>query len=292
MRSDRRPKPEEPERYRFTADDDAAIREIATLVREHPKEFEEIGRALDARYSIERAQQRERLPLDEVQRRARVRRLKTRIAEAKSSKNDELVENLQMRLKALPKREDWDNPRKRFGRLVLADFLEKDLSLDLPAPGWEWAGRVLLVVWLLTDRLATEVRSVTEFQLPWRGGRDPFKHVVGDWPRVLVAARRALRCARERVAESDKKADPKDAVGLGQARRESAVPTDTESGILKALKAAAGKQGVTAKQLATKCSRSEDTIHRAVRRLQERGYAISNPRNRTGYFLKETEPRG
>lgn len=225
-----------PEDYHFSDDDQKLIEEVHGLITVHPEEFVAAGEGLNKRYSVEACLRRPKRPL---------------------------------------RRASWI---RRFG-FVLGDLVEA--FKDEPSPylltttPWDWASHVLLVFWLVTDPRSERSPHLTVFQ-NWRWEDDRHKGVdrlvfqlfVHDWPlfiqrvrlSMVAAWRRGLLPARPFSLAAGSVVAPKGEPVLRQSP-EVAVLTDTEICTLAALKAAAGKRGMIAKQLATKCSRCEVGVH-------------------------------
>lgn len=172
-------------------------------------------------------------------------------------------------------------------------FEEKlhDLSYHLagnaPNPGWDWASEVLLVFWIACCEPAERGPKLTEFQQwkwePEKGAgvsRNSFQLLIeGDfWRRVVQAVDKALAVAEARglVAGLVKRAE----ADLGASDRK----------VLAAIRNASAKgTGQTAKDIGKAQGLSEDAVNRSVKKLNELGWTISNPRGSKGYRL-EQEP--
>jgi hypothetical protein len=176
------------EAYQFSREDNELIERVRAFVAQNHQYLQEAGEELDTRYSIERAIWRSKPPIPEEQR-------KGMLAEAKAEGDERTALVLE-----IPNLEDWQDPKNRFLQHVLHDFVEEDLSLDIPSPTEGWARRVILITWVITYEEADKFSPrLTEFQdTPWLPevviGRFAYQHLV-DWERVLPAVRRALDLA-------------------------------------------------------------------------------------------------
>jgi hypothetical protein len=180
-----------PDDYAFTAEDDALLCDVRSLVWKKPKVFVEAGAWLDEMYGPKTVRLRMREPKE--------------VQAGPTDKSDPIWADRPINLSArdLPGSEEWVSPARRFW-LVLHD-LDREVQ-DLPATlKWTTAARVLIVCWLLTDPDAgLHQKRLTAFQgWPWEGehglGRRIAEDEVVSWPRLLAAVRRGIVVADEQA---------------------------------------------------------------------------------------------
>jgi hypothetical protein len=101
-------------------------------------------------------------------------------------------------------RPQWKRRGFRFN-LLLQDLRQYELAVAVPSPSWDWASRILLIFWLLTQpKSDTKTPMICDFQrwgwdvdaeefVPRSYAQQAFTH----WPDMLAAVRLALRVARK-----------------------------------------------------------------------------------------------
>lgn len=162
--------------------------------------------------------------------------------------------------------------------------LRDEHQLGVQPLSWDRAARVLLLTWVAFDDRAAYCPRLTKLQaLPCGSSAWLFPHGANSWFEEVDAA---LALATRRLSPLLANSEIKHRSPPQSPDAAKRPLGDTEAKIVEELRAARKEgRGMTAKQLGTACSRSEDAINRAVKRLGTKGYVIRSTRNRAGYSL-------